>query len=76
LFLHKIVEPLVLEGTGSPQLVVDRLGFDLQELVGRGQSPAQVVQELAQVGACLGFRGIGPEEKGKPLARLGGVAIK
>ena len=41
-----------------------------------GQAVAQRVEELPQVGVRLGLGGVGPEEEGKLLARLRGVAMQ
>ena len=37
---------------------------------------AQLVEELAQVIACLSLGGVGPEEEGKMLTLLGNIAMQ
>ena len=48
----------------------------LQEPVGVGQGAPQVVQQVAQVGPRLGLAGVGPEQEGQALARLGRLPVE
>jgi hypothetical protein len=41
-----------------------------------GQGGAEVVEELAEIGAGLGFVGVGPEEEGELLAADGGAGVE
>ena len=40
------------------------------------QGVAQVVQQVAQVGAGLGFGGVGPEEEGQVRTGLGSIPVQ
>ena len=47
-----------------------------QEAFGIGQRVEQLVEQVPQVGAGLGFGGVGPEEERQVPARLGRVAME
>jgi len=42
-----------------------------QEVLHRRKGLAQLMEQLTQVRACLSLGGVGPEQKGEMLARLG-----
>jgi len=52
------------------------VGIAAHKTVRVGQAPADVVERPAQICPGLGFGGIGPEKKGKPLPWLGVVAVE
>lgn len=60
-------------GGGTP---LDGIGGGIQVGVGAGEGVAEEVEQVAQVGARLGFGGIRPEEVGEAGAGLGGVAVE
>jgi hypothetical protein len=48
----------------------------MEELVSLGESLAQLVDQIAQIGPGLGFSGIGPKQKGQVSTRVGDVAMQ
>jgi len=55
---------------------VQHLRVGREELLHGRKCLAQLVEQLAQVIARLGFGGVGPEEEGKMLALLGNIAMQ
>jgi hypothetical protein len=53
-----------------------RAGVGLQEAIRVRQSVAQLMQQLAQVGARLSLTGVRPEQKREVLAQLWGIAVQ
>src|SRR5690242_16384332 len=62
------------EGRGGPP--VYHVGVGREEVLDGGERLAQLVEQLAQVIARLGFGGVGPEVEGELLARLGSVPVQ
>jgi hypothetical protein len=52
------------------------LRVHVEKTVCVGEGPAEQVQQFAQIGAGLGFRGVRPEEESQMLARLRYIAVQ
>ena len=81
----RVVQPAVRErlledGDVQPQRRVGtplkRPWPDVDQAVGIRHRSPQGVQDMAEVRPRLRLTGVGPEEEGKPLARLRGVAVQ
>ena len=65
-----------IAGEGGLRQPLHQAGIRPEEGMGPGEHAAQAVEQVAQIGARLGIGGIGPEEKGQMLARLGGAGMQ
>jgi hypothetical protein len=61
---------------GRAAVPAQRLSVHLQKGVDVRQRAAPAVQQVAPVRAGLALAGVGPEEKGRVLARLGRLAVQ
>jgi len=91
LFEHRDLLVCLRTGSGTPQCSLERGHIEPalvapaplhcecihhQEAIGFRQGPAQSMPEVAEVGAGLLFRGIGPEGEGQLLARHPAAAMQ
>jgi hypothetical protein len=71
-----VLELVHVDRLAVVELPANSLRVDNQQAIVFGQHLAQLVQELAQIVASVGFGRVGPEQKGDVLAQLGGASVK